>query len=150
MRSHQPQRQIGHFLPLTSGAFAHYRGCLQHHFLPWSHTKIYKVKTIPAISVVAGYYLYWDGSILPVLSEVNLWNQAVVSGSVSQEDNRENAKSIGYDADTEQDEDSLLEASPLTQKRCGVIIMVHIRIWSYPTVFYSETTFYTATGKWSQ
>jgi len=61
---------------------------------------------------------------VPVLGQVDLRNQAVVTGSVSQEDNRE-SESIGKNAGTEQEEDDLLETSPLAQKSDGVFVILH-------------------------
>lgn len=71
------------------------------------------------------YYLQRDDGIVPILGQVDLRNQAVVSGNVGHKDNRESTKSIGKDAGTEHEEDNLLETSPLTQERCGIIIILH-------------------------
>lgn len=70
-------------------------------------------------------YLFWDGGIVPVLCQVNFGNQAVVIRNVSQKDNTESNYSIRHVADTEQKKNDLLETSPLTQKSCGVIIILH-------------------------
>lgn len=70
-------------------------------------------------------YLCRDDSLVPILGQVDLRNQAVVSGNVSHVNEREGTESIGKDAGTEQEEDNLLETSPLAQKSCGVIIVLH-------------------------
>lgn len=48
-----------------------------------------------------------------------------MTGNISQVDNREGGESIGQDGGAEQEEHSLLETTPLTQKRRGVIIILH-------------------------
>lgn len=46
-------------------------------------------------------YLFWDSSIAPLLSQVDLRNQAVVIGNVTHKDNRKNNNSIRYEASRE-------------------------------------------------
>ncbi|TNN39514.1 hypothetical protein EYF80_050313 [Liparis tanakae] len=59
------------------------------------------------------------------LGQVDFRNQAVVTRSVSRENNRESSESIGNNAGTEQEEDDLLETSPLAQKSDGVFVILH-------------------------
>lgn len=62
---------------------------------------------------------------MPVFSQVDIRNCAVVTRRVSQENKGEGTKSIRHDGSTEQEEDYLLETSPLTQKSDGVDIIRH-------------------------
>ncbi len=83
-------------------------------------------------------YLYRDDSIAPVLGQVNLRNKAMVSRNIGHKHKRESTKSIGEYAGTEQEEDDLLETSPLTQERCGVVIILHgPRIWTVSSTVFS-------------
>lgn len=79
----------------------------------------------PRSSVNRLNYLFRDGSIVPVVGQVNFRNQAVVVWNVSQEDDTERNCSIRHDARTEQEKNYLLETSPLPQKSCAVIIVCH-------------------------
>ncbi len=70
------------------------------------------------------FHLYWYDGFAAVCGQVDIRNNAVVIWYVSQEDKHESTESIRHDAGTEQEEDNLLEMSPLTQKgnRIGVIL----------------------------
>lgn len=70
-------------------------------------------------------YLCWDGSILPILCQVDLRDKAVMTGSVGQEHRAEWHYSIGHHAEAEKEKNDLLETAPLTQKSHGVIIILH-------------------------
>lgn len=70
-------------------------------------------------------YLVWDGSIEPVLSEIDIWNHAAMMGGISQKDAREINDSIWYDAGAEEEKHDLLKTAPLTQKCCDFFIILH-------------------------
>lgn len=70
-------------------------------------------------------YLLGDGSIEPVLSEIDIWNQTAMMGSIGQEDAGETDDSIWYDAGAEEEKHDLLKTAPLTQKCCSFFIILH-------------------------
>lgn len=70
-------------------------------------------------------YLYRDDDVEPVLGQVDLGDEAAVGGSVGQEDNGKSPESIGHDAGTEQEEDHLLEPTPLTQESYRGLKVLH-------------------------
>lgn len=75
--------------------------------------------------VCSKMYLLWDGSIEPVLSKIDVWNQTAMMGGISQEDAREIDDSIWDDAGAEEEKQDLLKTAPLTQKCCGFFIIFH-------------------------
>lgn len=77
------------------------------------------------ISFHTKMYLFWNGRIEPVLSNVDNWNQTAMVGGVSQEDAWKSDDSIWYDADTKEEKHNLLKTTPLTQKCCGFFIIFH-------------------------
>lgn len=70
-------------------------------------------------------YLFWDGSIEPVLSKTDIWNQTSMMRVISQEDTWEIDDSIWYDAGAEEEKHVLLKTAPLPQKCCGFFIILH-------------------------
>lgn len=70
-------------------------------------------------------YLVWDGSIEPILSKIDIWNQTAMMGVISQEDAWEIDNSIWDDAAAEEEKHDLLKTTPLTQKCCSFFIILH-------------------------
>lgn len=70
-------------------------------------------------------HLSGNGGIEPLLGQIDLRDQAVMVGRVSQEDGAEGDDSIGQHAQAEQREDQQLEATPLTQKGDLLIVVLH-------------------------
>lgn len=70
-------------------------------------------------------YLVWDGSIEPVLSKIDIWDQTAMTGTISQEDAWEIDNSIWDDAATEEEKHDLLKTAPLTQKCYRFFIILH-------------------------
>uniref|UniRef100_A0A3B5AT14 Sodium-dependent phosphate transport protein 2A n=1 Tax=Stegastes partitus TaxID=144197 RepID=A0A3B5AT14_9TELE len=61
-------------------------------------------------------HLHWDDTFTPVFCNVDVRYQALVTRYVSQENKGKSTESIGHNGGTEQEEDDLLETSPLTQE----------------------------------
>lgn len=70
-------------------------------------------------------HLCGDGGVEPLLGQIDLRDQAVMVGHVSQEDGVEGDDSIGQHAEAEQGEDQQLEATPLTQKGHLLVVVLH-------------------------
>lgn len=70
-------------------------------------------------------YLAWDGSIEPVLSEIDIWNQTAMPRDISQEDDRKSDDPIWYDAGAEEEKHDLLKTAPLAQKCRGFFVILH-------------------------
>lgn len=73
----------------------------------------------------ASVHLCGDGDVKPLLSQVDLRDQAMMVGCVSKEDGAEGDDSIGQHAEAEQREDQQLEAAPLTQKGHLLVVVMH-------------------------
>lgn len=70
-------------------------------------------------------YLIWDGSIEPVLSKIDIWDQTAMMGTISQEDAWEIDNSIWDDAAAEEEKHDLLKTAPLTQKCYSFFKFLH-------------------------
>ena len=86
-------------------------------------------------------HLYWYDGFIPVCSQVGVRNGAVVLRYVGQENQRERPESIGHDAGAEQEEDDLLEASPLTQESYGVSITRHSQNFFFGLLFCPQSSY---------
>lgn len=73
--------------------------------------------------------LYWDDGLDPLLAQVAVGRDAaVMGGSRQQEDGAQHAVSTWNGAETEQDQDPLLERAPGPQKTHRSLVVLH-RYW---------------------